>query len=1751
MAAKRQARVWQLADGTPLDVSKFSAVERQALTRHYPVPEAGGPTVVDETVPLGRPEPGEDSIICKSCSLRHQGAEHPFIEASGAQDPIITLVVDGVSSGEDSSGRLGSGPAAMILKYIDALPDQPVPMDRIRVVGASRCAPRLKPMSNAAAIARCSNFLVRDLAEHPPNLIIALGSAALGALSHKSNAQEWGGRLLTYRGWPDSWLTNPAYMRQERPFHPVHGYPPGPDSHRPLVPLQTPRVVYATANPVMIARWREQIKRAVHWAVNGAPPKVYVLPHYRLSTDVDEVERALRWLIEHPGTQVVYDTETTGLRPWMGQHIVFMMFRFTGEHGLTALGFPWDYPESPLQKHLDCLRPLVLEALQKSRVGGHNLTFDMLFTSVTLGDPSEYPAVTDGQISEAWRNAERRLSALADASAWDTWHMAYCYRQERGSLGLEALAYTWAPAMAGYEEDMTLLISLYPDKLHPDQGGHYAACPLDKWETHLKPYVLGDVETAAQANKALTKALTTTPLYSIPLASIKRRGEFRLFTPPNRAWVYATIMAPAAALLTKMMGRGMQIDLDVLRDLEITLPKEIRALRAEIAKVTPAVEAWCQEQEATDPNRMAEQGRWEFDPEDKEQLREVLFRQLRLQVQRLTKTGRKLYGEDPNEWDAKIAAAVCKRNPQISDEMLDFAVREERLAMAAMDKFTLNRMAIDHPKEIRPLQEYRKVFKLYGTYVRPLRNIMVEGVDKKALTRTQHLCPDNRLHAQFLLTGTRGGRLCVAGDTVLEVRVNDESPEHIEIRDLWKLKDQNVSILTHRGRWRPIKSLFYKGKETMYEVQIHGVRSFTATAQHRVYTKRGWVDVGSLTQWDTLCVGTPSRVGAAADRGQFTRPGVGAQMEAVGRIGTNFEEGGATQLEGLSEHLQRPALAVSGASALGSEGQFERTEEAVSDTSRGGVSRTFGTWNVRGAYRSKVQDDAVFSHTEYPGVWAIKIGGSSGGYKQDDRAPASRNRARMPRNQSGFQAIPQRQGGLFYESLRGLRWTVTAGVVFERFVPQCLFPLEGIQFRPGRNMLVDEQARAAAFQGTDCGQNSSLQRVSLQWTAAGGFRNFGHESVDRSRRRISHKRRRSAERGDCDTLGISGNSIYNTAGCLRDGGCAGEDKNGSGRVDGVRCIGEKEVWDIEVEEDHSYLAHGVFHHNSSRSPNLQNLPKRGTIKRMFVSRFGQLGCLYGSDFSQIELRLLAAACGDTSMVEAYEKGLDLHSLTASRIFNVPYEQFSKENFRHLEAEGETKVAKDLKLKRDIAKCVDPETLVSVDGKIVRIGSLHSGREADTFYPLSGQVQVPSGLQPLRQFYSSGCKPRLLVCARHGLLACSHEHRLALADGRLIKAQDLRVGMVLAKALPLVCETGAHSALENARAYSSGLLSITGHQIQPWLFNASSEAKLSFLSGLADAGIVCDTGCVRISARSWVFAQDLMVLARSVGVLSSMYRRRSHRPYVVTLRAAYVLRDGMKRGKRLRLKHLDAPMEEAENRVTLVEPLPDGDLVEIALDAPHLYVANGLAGHNTTNFLTGYGGGAFGLQNVLAASQVYLPIEECEAIIAAFFSGYPALRDFLAYYKCFIKQSKAAVSIFGRVRAFEEVESTDDEIVSKALRAGCNHVIQSTASDMMLVCMVVIEQLMREAKLDSMLVSTVHDSLVIDAVRTELPQVHEIVSYVVNNIPEVFKLYFGEHYDTSWMLVKFAGDAEVGLNYHDMRGVPDQPDWDKLLAPESA
>ena len=90
---------------------------------------------------------------------------------------------------------------------------------------------------------------------------------------------------------------------------------------------------------------------------------------------------------------------------------------------------------------------------------------------------------------------------------------------------------------------------------------------------------------------------------------------------------------------------------------------------------------------------------------------------------------------------------------------------------------------------------------------------------------------------------------------------------------------------------------------------------------------------------------------------------------------------------------------------------------------------------------------------------------------------------------------------------------------------------------------------------------------------------------------------------------------------------------------------------------------------SSTEPNLQNIPMRTElgrqIRKVFIPREGFV--FADADYSQIELRVLASMAGDKELIEAYRTDQDIHRITASKVFHIPFEDVTSQQRRDAKA----------------------------------------------------------------------------------------------------------------------------------------------------------------------------------------------------------------------------------------------------------------------------------------------------------------------------------------------------------------------------------------------------------------------------------------------------------------------------------------------------
>lgn len=143
-------------------------------------------------------------------------------------------------------------------------------------------------------------------------------------------------------------------------------------------------------------------------------------------------------------------------------------------------------------------------------------------------------------------------------------------------------------------------------------------------------------------------------------------------------------------------------------------------------------------------------------------------------------------------------------------------------------------------------------------------------------------------------------------------------------------------------------------------------------------------------------------------------------------------------------------------------------------------------------------------------------------------------------------------------------------------------------------------------------------------------------------------------------------------------------------IDALPLIMDKKTGRLHTTFNQAVTATGRL---SSSDPNLQNVPARTDegqrIRRAFIAEEGRK--LMSADYSQIELRILAHVSKEKALIDAFEKGLDIHSATAAKVFNVSVAKVTGEmraaaktvNFGVLYGQGAYGLSKQLDI--DVAK----------------------------------------------------------------------------------------------------------------------------------------------------------------------------------------------------------------------------------------------------------------------------------------------------------------------------------------------------------------------------------------------------------------------------------------------------------------------------------
>jgi len=210
---------------------------------------------------------------------------------------------------------------------------------------------------------------------------------------------------------------------------------------------------------------------------------------------------------------------------------------------------------------------------------------------------------------------------------------------------------------------------------------------------------------------------------------------------------------------------------------------------------------------------------------------------------------------------------------------------------------------------------------------------------------------------------------------------------------------------------------------------------------------------------------------------------------------------------------------------------------------------------------------------------------------------------------------------------------------------------------------------------------------------------------------------------------------------------------------------------------------------SSNNPNLQNIPireERGReIRKSFIPS-DSTHVLFAADYSQIELRLMAHLSNDANMIEAFQKGEDIHAATAARIFNIPQAEVTRQqrsfakgaNFGIIYGISAFGLAQNLSIGRSEAKSMIDSYFASYPGvKLFMDQSIKTVREKGFAETLFGRRRYLSDINSSNAIVRGAAERNAINAPIQG--AAADVIKIAMINThQRMKAEKLQSKMIL-------------------------------------------------------------------------------------------------------------------------------------------------------------------------------------------------------------------------------------------------------------------------------------------------------------------------------------------------------------------------------------
>jgi DNA polymerase I-like protein with 3'-5' exonuclease and polymerase domains len=499
---------------------------------------------------------------------------------------------------------------------------------------------------------------------------------------------------------------------------------------------------------------------------------------------------------------------------------------------------------------------------------------------------------------------------------------------------------------------------------------------------------------------------------------------------------------------------------------------------------------------------------------------------------------------------------------------------------------------------------------------------------------------------------------CVAGDTILETSMGKCCISELSLTDT-----NSCSIISHRGRWCRISQKIYKGKFPMYLVETSQGNSIKCTMQHRLLTPDGWRKLQDVTIGSSVCTDDSTSF-SSRKRSSLSpiRKGFCSSDVGVAIIRQTNSHPVSSDFSAYLGHDTQILWQKPGVPRAHKDGDPQAAFGGGKRKSQGKTSTINSSFQVRIGNRYSGWPNGMgngkapwnFSISDTPEFEISQVADSSHQVTANEaRRSGSVGEAGIfcAGSDGGYLPLCRKSSPIFLSPISMLHRTYGNANFYQkaRCTPS-LFSAE--QENTNGSYCMEPQSKRDHAIPCIISAGNPSHSTTGDGKVLGGFLPSPKELSYRSERVNSQTGTNTEERrreiGVAEIPGIRGDGCFRHRGKTESRSDCFEYPTEV--ITAITYLGIMDTWDIQVEDDHSYVSQGLIHHNSD--PNMQNIPTR-KLPEYREAVVSQHGLLTKGDGAQQEPRTIACISGDPEMIKAFQNGEDIHLTIAKTIYHNP------------------------------------------------------------------------------------------------------------------------------------------------------------------------------------------------------------------------------------------------------------------------------------------------------------------------------------------------------------------------------------------------------------------------------------------------------------------------------------------------------------------